>query len=163
MTTEENNKLFQTIGADRYFEDYIKGAVHTFGKVEVVEEEVIEFAIRFDPHDFHVDPEKARDTPFGGLIASGWHTGSLMMRFYMDYYLSNASSLGSPGLTQLRWLIPVRPDDELSVRVTIRDARASSSKPDRGVVTTFIEVLKQDGGVVMDMEAVNMISKRPQV
>ena len=145
---------------DRYFEDYQAGAVHRFGSILVEEEEVIAFATRFDPQDFHTDPVAAKNTPFGGLIASGWHTAGLMMRLYAQNYLTTVGSLASPGVDELRWIKPVRPGDTLSVRVTILDAVPSKSKPDRGVVTSFIEVLNQAEEVVMSMRAVNMIRRR---
>jgi acyl dehydratase len=147
---------------DRYFEEYVKGAVHRFGSTLVDEAEVIDFATRYDPQDFHTDPEAAKATPFGGIIASGWHTCGMMMRMYADHYLTKVASLASPGLDELRWLKPVRPGDVLSVRVTIEDAVASKSKPDRGIVTSFIEVLNQADEVVMSMRAVNMIARRSQ-
>ena len=145
---------------DRYFEDYVAGAVHRFGSIAVEEDEVIAFASRFDPQDFHTDPEAARRTVFGGLIASGWHTAGLMMRLYAEHYLTKVGSLASPGVDELRWIKPVRPGDTLAVRVTILDAVPSRSKPDRGVVTSFIEVLNQAEEVVMSMRAINMIKRR---
>ena len=145
---------------DRYFEDYQAGAVHCFGSILVEEEEVIAFATRFDPQDFHTDPVAAKNSPFGGLIASGWHTAGLMMRLYAQHYLTKVGSLASPGVDELRWIKPVRPGDTLSVRVTIVDAVPSKSKPDRGVVTSFIQVLNQAEEVVMSMRVVNMIRRR---
>jgi len=146
---------------DRYFEDYAVGSVHEFGSVEVEEAEVIAFARRFDPQLFHVDPEAARKTAFGGLIASGWHTGSLTMRLLVDHYISHVASLGSPGIDELRWLRPVRPGDTLSVRVTVTEARPSRSKPDRGIVRSFVEVLNGDREVVMTLSALTLILRRP--
>jgi len=146
---------------DRYFEDYAVGSVHEFGSVEVEEAEVIAFARRFDPQLFHVDPEAARKTAFGGLIASGWHTGSLAMRLLVDHYISHVASLGSPGIDELRWLRPVRPGDTLSVRVTVTEARPSRSKPDRGIVRSFVEVLNGDREVVMTLSALTLILRRP--
>ncbi len=145
---------------DRYFEDYQPGAVHRFGSVLVEEDEVIAFAKRYDPQDFHTDPEAARNTIFGGLIASGWHTAGLMMRMYAEHYLTKVASLASPGVDELRWIKPVRPGDTLSVRVTVLDAVPSRSKPDRGVITSFIEVLNQADDVVLSMRAVNMVGRR---
>jgi len=146
--------------ADRYFEDYVPGAIHEFGSVQVQEADIIEFARRYDPQQFHVDPVAAAHGPFGGLIASGWHTGALMMRLWVDNYLSPVSSLGSPGIDELRWLRPVRPGDTLRVRVTILETRRSRSKPDRGVVRTFSEVLNQSGEVVMSMNAMTLVRSR---
>ena len=152
-----------TISGDvHYFEDYEPGTVHDLGSVTVSEAEIIDFAKQFDPQSFHIDAEKAKESMFGGLIASGWHTGSLMMKVFAANYLSEASSLGSPGIKELRWLAPVRPNDTLSVRVSIQSARASSSKPDRGIVISLIEVLNQNGVVVMDMTATNLILRRPK-
>jgi acyl dehydratase len=148
----------QTFPADRtqrYFEDYRPGLVLEFGTAPVDEAEVVEFARRFDPQPFHIDAAQAAAGPFGGLIASGWHTGSLMMRLLVEHYLSPIASLGSPGLDEVRWLAPVRPGDTLSVRVTILEARRSQSKPDRGLVRALMEALNQRGEVVMSMKALN--------
>ncbi len=142
---------------ERYFEDYVPGSILEFGTISVGESEIIEFARRFDPQAFHVNPEAAARGPFGGLIASGWHTASLMMRLYADRYLSRVASLGSPGVDELRWLLPVRPGDALRLRLTILDARRSRSKPDRGVVRTQVEVLNQRGEAVMSLKAVNIL------
>jgi acyl dehydratase len=147
---------------DRYFEDYVEGDVHRFGAIAVELDEMIAFAKRFDPQAMHADPEAARHTPFGGLIASGWHTAGLMMRLYVEHYLTQVASLASPGLDELRWLKPVRPGDTLSVRVTVLKAVASKSKPDRGAVTSFVEVINQAGETVMTFKAVNIIGKRPK-
>ena len=145
----------------RYFEDYVAGSVHEFGPISVEEAEIIEFARRYDPQVFHTDPEAAKQTMYGGLIASGWHTAGLMMRLLVDHYLSHVASLGSPGVDELRWLRPVRPGDELSVRVTVVETRRSSSKPDRGIVRSFVEVINQNREVVMSVEAVNFLLCRP--
>lgn len=142
---------------DRYFEDYVAGSVHEFGPVSVTREEIIEFATRYDPQVFHTDPEAAEQTVFGGLIASGWHTGAIMMRLLVENYLSHVASLGSPGIDELRWTKPVRPGDELTVRVTVTETRRSRSKPDRGIVRSFVEVLNQDREVVMTVNAVNLM------
>ncbi len=155
-----NNSSFKTIITDRYFEDYVPGSVHEFGSVTATQDEIISFAHKFDPQDFHTDPEAAKQTIFGGLIASGFHTAGLMMRLYADYYLSRVASLSSPGVDELRWKQPVRPGDELSIRVTVLEARRSNSKPDRGIVKSFIEVLNQNHEVVMTMEALNLLRCR---
>jgi acyl dehydratase len=146
---------------DRYFEDYVEGDVHELGTIAVDGDEIVSFARRFDPQVFHIDAEAAKRTPFGGLIASGWHTAGLMMRLFVDSYLTHVASLASPGIDELRWLRPVRPGDLLSVRVTIVKTAPSKSKPDRGVVTSFIEVFNQQREPVLTMRAVNMIARRP--
>ena len=151
------NSSFTVPNENRYFEDYVAGTVHEFGSIKVEQDEVISFARRFDPQVFHVDPEGARKTVFGGLIASGWHTGSMTMRLFADHYLSKVASLGSPGVSDLRWTQPVRPGDELWIRVTVLEAHRSNSKPDRGIVRSLIETLNQEQKVVMSMEAVNFL------
>ncbi len=143
-----------------YFEDYIAGAEQEVGSVSLSEAEIIEFASKYDPQDFHVDPDKAATGPFGGLIASGWHTVAVVMRLLVDRYLDSASSLGSPGVDELRWLAPVRPDDVLTVRTKVLHTRRSDSKPDRGLVHTSAEVFNQDGVMVMSMKAVNVVACR---
>jgi acyl dehydratase len=147
--------------ADRYFEDYIEGDMHRFGSIAVEADEIITFAKRFDPQLMHTDPVAAKNTPFGGLIASGWHTAGLVMRLYVEHYLTNVASLASPGLDELRWIKPVRPGDALSVRVTVLKTAPSKSKPDRGAVTSFVEVFNQADEVVMTFKPINIIGKRP--
>lgn len=152
-----NNSTFNIPVERRYFEDYIVGLVHEFGPIAVEHDQVIAFAQNFDPQVFHTDPEAAKRTMFGGLIASGWHTASLTMRLFIDHYISKVASLGSPGVDELRWNIPVRPGDELSIRVTVLKTKRSSSKPDRGIVHSFIEVMNQNSEVVMTMKPVNFL------
>ena len=151
---------FPTPIDDRYFEDYVPGAVHEFGEVSVSADEIVDFGKRFDPQDFHTDPVAAAKTRFGGLIASGWMTCGMMMRMYCEHYLSKNASLSSPGMDELRWILPVRPGDRLSLRVTVVEARRSATKPDRGLVRSAMEVLNQNGQVVMSMTAMNLIACR---
>jgi acyl dehydratase len=145
---------------ERHFEDFVPGSMAEFGPIAVDEAEVVAFAERYDPQPIHVDPAAAANGPFGGLIASGWHTASLVMRLLVDNYLPRDAALASPGLDELRWLWPVRPGDRLRVRATVVDARRSQSKPDRGLVRTKIEALNQDGRVVMSMVAMNLFRCR---
>jgi acyl dehydratase len=147
--------------SDRYLEDFVPGEVREYGPVPVSEAEILEFARKYDPQPIHVDPEWARTGPFGGLIASGWHTTALTMRLLVDNYLPAAASLASPGIDELRWVRPVRPGDALSVRVTVLEARPSRSKPDRGLLRSRIEVLDRDGAIVMTLVALNMLRRRP--
>ncbi len=146
---------FAVPSEDRYWEDYVTGSVHEFGSIAVEEQEVVAFGRRYDPHVFHTDPEGAKQTIYGGLIASGWLTAALMMRLYTDHYLSHVASLGSPGVDEIRWPRPVRPGDILSLRVTVLETRRSQSKPDRGLVHSFVQVLNQAGEVVMTMKGIN--------
>jgi acyl dehydratase len=146
---------------DRWFEDFVPGAVYEFGRVEVTRDEIIDFARRFDPQPMHVDPDAAAHGHFRGLIASGWHTAGLMMRLFVDHFLPGHASLASPGIDELRWSYPVRPGDVLRLRVTVLDATRSRSKPDRGMVRTLIEVLNQNGEIVMSLKPMNLLRCRP--
>ena len=147
--------------AQLYLEDFVPGSVREFGPAVVGEAEIIEFARRYDPQPIHTDPVWARTGPFGGLIASGWHTAAVAMRLLVDLYLPTAASLASPGIDELRWLRPVRPGDELRVRVTVIESRPSRSKPDRGLLRSRIEVLEPDGSAVMTMIGMNIVRRRP--
>ena len=140
-----------------YFEDHVPGSVDAFGSVLVEEQEMLDFAKRYDPQVFHTDPEAAKKTSFGGLVASGWHTVALAMRLIVDHRFSRTANLGSPGVDELRWLKPVRPGDILSVRLTVMEARPSRSKPDRGIVTALVEVLNQNKEVVTTWKGVNIV------
>jgi acyl dehydratase len=147
---------------DRYFEDYTPGDVYEFGTITATEPEIIEFARQFDPQYFHVHPEKAVESRFGGIIASGWHTAGLAMRLYVDHFLSHVASLASPGVDDLRWPNPVRPGDTLRIRVAILEARLSRSKADRGVVRATIEAINQKDELVLSMVGISIIGRRPQ-
>lgn len=151
---------FATSPENRYFEDYVAGSVHEFGPITVDEHEVIDFGKRFVPLPYHTDKEAAKNSIYGGLIASGWHTAALMMRLYTDHYLSRVANLGSPGGDELRWTKPVFPGDALSIRVTVLDSRRSDSRPDRGIVQSSVEVLNQNRELVMGLKMVNFIRSR---
>jgi acyl dehydratase len=144
----------------RYFEDYAPGFTVDCGSVSIGEAEIIAFAKEYDPQPFHVDPVAAADGPFGGLIASGWHTSSLAMRQLVDHWISQESSLGSPGVEEMRWPSPVRPGDTLRVRATVLEARRSKSRPDRGIVRSLSEVTNQNGDTVLRLIATNFILAR---
>ena len=143
-----------------YFEDFHVGEVQPLGQVLVRQEEVIEFATRYDPQPFHVDEAAAADSIFGGLIASGWHTCSLVMRMMCDTYLNQSASLGSPGLDNVRWLKPVRPGDTIRAERITLETKPSSSKPDRGIVKSRWEVFNQNNELVMTMEGLGMFRRR---
>ena len=123
----------------RYFEDFSVGQVTEVGPVTVSEAEIVEFASRYDPQPFHVDPEAAKASPFGGLIASGWHTTALFMGMFVRGILSESASLGSPGVEEIRWTAPVRPGDNLSARSTVTDAR-----PTRHTSLSIVKLGTQD-------------------
>ena len=151
---------FRTPPPERYLEDYVEGAVYEFGPVTVTEDEIVQFGKQFDPQVFHTDPQEARETVYGGLIASDWHTSGLFMRLFVSNYLPGPASLGSPGVDELRWLKPVRPGDELTLRFTVHWVKPSRSKPDRGVLFSFCEMLNQEREVVSTMMARNLIRYR---
>ncbi|MDQ3065596.1 MAG: MaoC family dehydratase [Actinomycetota bacterium] len=146
---------------DRFFEDFEPGQVLELGNRTVTEEDILAFAREFDPQPFHVDPEAAKESVFGGLIASGWHTGSIWMRLYVDAMLETAASQGSPGIEELRWLAPVRPGDTLSGRLTVLETTPSERRPDRGTVRIRGEMVNQEGVTVMSMTSRGHFGRRP--
>ena len=143
------------------FEDLTPGRVFELGSIEVSEEEIVEFASRFDPQPFHVDPDAGAASHFGGLVASGWHTCALFMRLLVDGVVSRTTSMGSPGMDEVRWPAPVRPGDTLTGTFTVAEARASTSKPDRGIVRSVCEMRNQHGTVVLTMRGMGMYGRRP--
>jgi acyl dehydratase len=147
---------------ERYFEDYVPGRVYEFGSITVTEPEIIEFAKQFDPQYFHTDPERAKASRFGGIVASGWHTICLAMRLYVEYYLTHAASLASPGMDEVRWPNPVRPGDTLRIQVTTLETRHSRSKSDRGIVRAKIEALNQKDETVLSMIGMSIIGRHPR-
>lgn len=144
-----------------YFEDFQVGQVIELGSQQVDEAEMVAFAREYDPQPFHLDPEKAKASLFGGLAASGWYTGSLMMRMLVGTLLNDTISLGSPGADELRWPRPVFANDTLRARTTILEARQSASRPGMGIIRHRCEVLNQQGAVVMSMVATNFFGRRP--
>lgn len=143
-----------------YFEDIVPGMTIEFGTYRMSEEEIITFARAYDPQPFHIDREAAANSVVGELIASGWHTCSAAMRMIVDHFNPAESILPSPGVDELRWVVPVRPGDELSVRLTVIDARESRSRPDRGIFRVRAEILNQKREIVMLFTAVNIMRKR---
>ena len=144
-----------------YFEDFEIGKTVEVGSRTVTEEEIIAFASQFDPQPFHVDPVAAQQSMYGGIIASGWHTCSLMMRLMVDGFAKDAASLGSPGVDEIRWLKPVRGGDTLTVTTTAVEAHPSKSKSDRGVVHTMWEAKNQRGEIVATLKGMGMYLRRP--
>jgi acyl dehydratase len=143
-----------------FWEDIKTGERENIGSVVVDRDEVIEFATRYDPQPFHVDEQAAKQSIYGGLIASGWHTCAMVMRLMCDAYLLESASLGSPGLENVRWLKPVRPGDTLTAYRTTLETRMSSSRPDRGIVKTQWDVENQNGDLVLTMSGINFFLKR---
>ncbi|MDB5861684.1 MAG: hypothetical protein JWQ76_5373 [Ramlibacter sp.] len=143
-----------------YWEDLQPGSVRELGTTSVTADEVKEFAGKYDPQPFHLDEEAGRASLFGGLCASGWQTAALAMRLTVDSMLQHSASRGSPGLESLRWLKPVFPGDQLSLRHTILESRPLRKRPDTGLVRSRWEMFNQDGAKVLEMEGYGMFGRR---
>ena len=144
----------------RYFDDFKPGQIFELGRHTITKESIVAFAREYDPQPFHTDEEAAKETIYGGLIASGWQTGAIMMRLFWDGLLNECAGLGSPGIDELRWVKPVRPGDTLSLRFSVLETIPSRSKPDRGVVRSLSEVLNQHGEMVLTMKGLGMFMRR---
>lgn len=144
----------------RYFEDLTVGEETDFGRYEVSAEEVVDYARQFDPQPFHLDEAAARQSMFGGLIASGWHTGAMMMRMVCDSRPAGAGAMGAMGFDDLRWLQPVRPGDVLHCRSKVLEKIPSRSKPDRGLVKLQTTVFNQHEEPVMQLTSLVLFKRR---
>jgi acyl dehydratase len=142
------------------FEDFEPDQVFELGSHTVTEEEIVAFARQFDPQPFHVDAAAAAESVFGGLIASGWHTGAMWMRLYVDSMLGDSDARGSPGVEELRWLAPVRPGDTLSGRLIVLETMPSATRPDPGTIRIRGEMVNQDGVTVMSMTSRGHFGRR---
>jgi len=147
--------------SDRYFDDFQVGDRFASRGITVSESQILDFALLYDPQPFHIDKEAAADTPYAGLIASGFHTLSLAFRAFYDADVIKQCSLGSPGFDELRWLKPVRPGDTLKVEGAVKTTRASKSQVDRGILHMDYEVKIQTGEVVMTFTAIHLLRRRP--
>lgn len=144
-----------------WFEDFKPGQVTEYGARKLEEHEIIAFAREWDPQRYHVDPEAAKQTPFGGLIASGWQSCGVAMRLMCDAYLNESSCVGSPGIDEIRFLHPVRPGDTLRFRATVLESRPSRSRPERGTIAFRWELLNQKDKVVLSMVGRQLYLRRP--
>lgn len=143
-----------------YFEDFAVGDSRTLGSHTFTESEIIEFATEYDPQRFHVDPKAAAESIYGGLIASGWHTGSVCMRLLVEDLLADVASMGARGVDEFRWHRPVRPGDTLTAHGEVVDMRASESDPRRGYVDYKCTMENQDGDVVLSMIGLLLFERR---
>jgi len=143
-----------------YFEDFPVGEIKEYGDRLVTADEIVAFARRFDPQSFHLDAEAAKDSQAGGLIASGWHTASLLMRMNCDEFLLRSASQGAPGVDEVKWIKPVRPGECLRVRRTTLGARGSASRPEIGILEFLFEVLSASGETLMSQKNVMFIRRR---
>jgi acyl dehydratase len=152
-------EVFSTPPTDRFLEDYTVGATYVCGSFTVTEDEIIQFASLYDPQAMHINRDLAAKGPFGGIIASGWHTVARTMRLVVENFLPH-DGLAAPGIDELRWPRPVRPGDTLTLHATVQEVRPSRTRPDRGLVHTLLEVLNQNGDVVMSMKPMNFVRTR---
>jgi acyl dehydratase len=143
-----------------YFEDFKAGSVTDYGPRLVTRDEIIAFATEFDPQPMHLDEEAGRATLLGGLAASGWHACGLMMRMAVDGFIGHSSSIGAPGVDEVRWLKPLRPDTAITLRVTVLDTRVSKSRPHMGFVKLQMELLDEAGEPIMMMLTPGMFGRR---
>jgi acyl dehydratase len=146
--------------AKLYWEDFSPGQIFMHGPRRITREEIVGFAAEFDPQPMHLDEEAARSTLLGGLGASGWHACAIFMRMLAESFMLKSASMGSPGVDEVKWLIPIRPDDRLTLKSTIVETRASNSRPDRGFIKVAFEMLNQSGDCVMTLGSSLMISRR---
>lgn len=144
----------------KYWEDFQIGERAELGRHTFTEEEIVEFARRYDPQPFHVDAESAKHSAFGGLIASGWQTCAVGMRLMVEGYISQTVSLGSPGIDSIRWLKPVRPGDTIAYRRIVLESRASTTRKGVGLVKHRWEALNQRGELVLTMEGWGMFGRK---
>jgi acyl dehydratase len=143
----------------KYFEDVKVGDVMRFGRYAVTREEIVEYARQFDPQPFHLDEEAARQSLFGGLIASGWHTGAMFIRMVVEHMTPEHATTGAMGFDDLKWLKPVRPGDVLSVESEIKE-KIEGRRPERGTVKIESRIVNQRGEVVMSLVSLVIYLRR---
>jgi len=143
-----------------FWEDFKVGETIEMGCHTFTESEIIEFARQFDPQPFHLDEEAARASLFGGLIASGWHTGAMFIRMVVEHMTPVHATSGAMGFDDLKWIRPVRPGDVLSVESVIREKSESRSRPDRGTVKIESRISNQRGEVVMSLVSLVIYLRR---
>ena len=147
-----------------YFEDLVVGRVERFGRYEVMREEVIDFASKYDPQSFHLDDAAAAESIFGRLAASGWHTAAMAMRMMVDHWKEtglDTTNLGGAGMDELRWMKPVYPGDVLSCEIELLEKTVSNSRPDRGFVRNRWTIFNQKDEKVLSMIAIGIVATRP--
>lgn len=146
---------------DRWFEDFTPGLVIETGGCTMTEAAIVDFALTWDFQPFHIDAEAAAASPYGGLIASGFHTLVVGFRLFLAEAGIRRSSMGSPGMEEVKWLRPVRPGDTIRVRAEVTGARPSASKPDRGVVNWAYDFRNQRGERVLSYRCAILVARRP--
>ena len=143
-----------------HWEDFSTGRVFEHGPRRITREEIVGFAAEFDPQPMHLDEAAARDTLLGGLSASGWHACCILMRMSTESFVLNSTSMGAPGVDEVKWLAPIRPGDQLTLRATVVEARVSRSRPDMGFVRFMFELVNQTGKPAMTLVTSMMMGRR---
>jgi len=143
----------------RYLDDFAVGQTFGSGRLRIDKEQIFAFAAEFDPQPFHLDEAAARDSIFGGLAASGWHTAAVTMRLLLDSELKPAGGIIGAGLDECRWPRPVHPGDELRVECEVIEVRPSKSRPEQGLIKLRTTTLNQDGEAVL-VHVVNLVVLR---
>ena len=141
-------------------EDFPPGHFGTFGPRHVTREEILAFAAEYDPQPMHLDEEAAKHSMLQGLAGSGWHLCSIMMRMMFDGYIDRTAGLGSPGINEMRWFAPLRPEDDLTLDVEVLEARVSRSRPDTGIVTFQCAIRNAVGQRLCEMVSPVIIRRR---
>ena len=145
----------------QYLEDFVVGQVYGSGRITVDTDRLKAFAAEFDPQPFHQDEDAARQSIFGGLAASGWHTAALTMRLLVDSEFRPAGGIIGAGFDELRWPLPVRPGDQLQIASEVLDVRPSKSRPNVGLVKVRITTTNQHGDIVQVYVANIVVPRRP--
>ena len=143
-----------------YWEDFTVGKEFLLGDYKISENEIIEFSEKFDPQYFHVDPIAAKESAFGGLVACGWHTCAIMMRLICDSFLTKTSSMGSPGVENLKWLLPLNAGDKITGFWKVSEKRESNSKPNLGIINAKVKGINQKNKCVISMEPTILVFKQ---
>ncbi len=144
-----------------YFEDLEPGKTENIGTYDVSKEEIIEFASKYDPQPFHINEDIAKQSVFGSLCASGWHTCAMTMRVLVDHLMKQGlASQGSPGVDDIRWKRPVFPGDTLHVKGCVLEKRDSKSRPNLGLAKSRYQVFNQNDDLLMEMTTNVMVLKR---
>ena len=143
-----------------YWEDFTPGRSFQHGPRRMLRDEMIAFAAEFDPQPMHLDEAAARDSMLGGLAASGWYVCCILMRMCVDAFVGNAASMGAPGVDEVKWLKPVRPDDELTLHAKVLESRSSKSRPEMGFVRFEFSLFDRQNRPAMMLVTSLMISRR---
>ena len=143
----------------RYLDDLTPGQHFTTPGLTLTEAEIIDFAWRYDPQSFHLDANAAANSPYGGLIASGFQSLAICFRLFIQSGLLADASLGSPGIDELRWLAPVRPGDTLHSEIEVLEVRPSTSKPDRGIARLRYNAVNQRQETVLSFIVIHLLRR----